>query len=325
LMLLPAMILYAALSGTIAIVAFEDMHPFENGGWISWPLTFTAFYFICRRHDPSPGTRIAALLHVPAAWLLVILLTWEFAWEVDNAVAGSGSWPAIAWAIVPGVALYVLPKLRARLSWPIGTHEEAYIGIAASGIAVALMVWSLAANLSMRGDPYPLPYVPLLNPLDLAQAFVFLVLVRHWLAIRKARYSVLDWLTWKPAAAVLAALGFAWLNAVLLRTLHYWAGVPFDLDVMLRSTLVQTAISIFWTVLALVTMLIATRFVSRIVWLTGATLLAVVVAKLFLIDLSSVTAIERIVSFVVVGLLMLIVGYFSPLPPSREERAHEGA
>lgn len=325
LLLLPAMVLYAVLNAAVTIAGFDDMHPFASGGWISWPLAFAAFYLVCRRYDPAPGTSLAALLHVPAAWLLVILLTWEFAWEVDNAVAGGGSWPAIAWAIVPGVALFVLPKLRARLSWPVGAHEEAYVGIAGSGIAVALMAWSLVTNVTMRGDPYPLPYVPLLNPLDLAQAFVFLVLVRYWLAIRSAGYSWFDRLSWKPVAGVVAALAFVWLNAVLLRTLHYWAGVPFDFDVMLRSTLVQTAISIFWTVLALATMLFATRFGSRIVWITGATLLGVVVAKLFLIDLSSVTAIQRIVSFVVVGLLMLVVGYFSPLPPAREERAHEGA
>jgi uncharacterized membrane protein len=34
--------------------------------------------------------------------------------------------------------------------------------------------------------------------------------------------------------------------------------------------------------------------------------------------------VERIVSFVVVGLLMLVVGYFSPLPPARNEQ-HEAA
>jgi uncharacterized membrane protein len=68
-------------------------------------------------------------------------------------------------------------------------------------------------------------------------------------------------------------------------------------------------------VLALATMLVATRKGARIVWLVGATLLAVVIGKLFLVDLSRVGTIERIVSFVVVGVLMLVVGYFSPLPP----------
>ena len=78
--------------------------------------------------------------------------------------------------------------------------------------------------------------------------------------------------------------------------------------------------SIFWAFLALATMLIATRTRTRIVWLTGALLLGVVVIKLFLIDLSSIGTVERIVSFVGVGLLMLVLGYFSPLPPAAEER-----
>jgi uncharacterized membrane protein len=46
----------------------------------------------------------------------------------------------------------------------------------------------------------------------------------------------------------------------------------------------------------------------------------VVIAKLFLIDLSRIGSVERIISFVGVGLLMLVVGYFSPLPPARESR-----
>jgi uncharacterized membrane protein len=118
---------------------------------------------------------------------------------------------------------------------------------------------------------------------------------------------------------ILTTLTFVWLNAALLRTLHRWAGVPFDFDAMIQSTLVQTAVSIFWTVLALATMLIATRRASRGTWVTGAVLLAVTIAKLFLVDLSRVGTIERIVSFVAVGLLTLVIGYFSPLPPVAKE------
>jgi uncharacterized membrane protein len=47
--------------------------------------------------------------------------------------------------------------------------------------------------------------------------------------------------------------------------------------------------------------------------------MVVVVLKLFLVDLSSIGSIERIVSFVGVGLLMLVIGYFSPLPPVAQE------
>jgi uncharacterized membrane protein len=88
----------------------------------------------------------------------------------------------------------------------------------------------------------------------------------------------------------------------------------------MASTLVQTSLSIFWAILALVTMMVATRRRYRTVWIVGAALLAVVIAKLFLIDLSRTGSVERIVSFVGVGLLMLVVGYFSPLPPASETR-----
>jgi len=119
----------------------------------------------------------------------------------------------------------------------------------------------------------------------------------------------------------LAMLAFIWLNALLLRTLHQWFGVAFNLEDLMASTLVQTCLSLFWTVLALTAMLIAARKRERIVWLVGAALLGVVIAKLFLIDLSRIGSVERIISFVGVGMLMLVVGYFSPLPPARESRS----
>ncbi len=109
---------------------------------------------------------------------------------------------------------------------------------------------------------------------------------------------------------------FFWLNGVLLRTLHHWAGVPFNLDAMMRSMIVQASLSIFWSVLALCTMLTATRLRMRPLWLTGAGLMAVVVIKLFFVDLSNVGGIERIVSFIGVGVLMLVIGYVSPVPPA---------
>jgi uncharacterized membrane protein len=47
----------------------------------------------------------------------------------------------------------------------------------------------------------------------------------------------------------------------------------------------------------------------------GAGLLGLVVVKLLLIDLSNAGGAERIIAFIVVGVLMLVVGYFAPLPP----------
>ena len=43
-------------------------------------------------------------------------------------------------------------------------------------------------------------------------------------------------------------------------------------------------------------------------------LLVAVVAKLFFIDLTNVGGVERIVSFLGVGALMLAIGYLAPFP-----------
>jgi uncharacterized membrane protein len=253
--------------------------------------------------------------------LLIALLTWELAWQIDHAVKGGGSWPAIAWALAPGVALYLLPRLTARFRWPFAAHEETYVAVVGIVLALYLALWSLLTNLTLPGDPYPLPYVPVLNPLDLAQAFVLLVLARYGLHLHEARYPALADVKPPHLVWALAALVFIWLNGILLRTLHYWEGVPYEPEALFRSTLVQTSVSIFWTVLALATMLFATRRSQRFVWIVGAALLAVVIAKLFLIDLSGVGRVDRIVSFIGVGLLTLVVGYFSPVPPARREGA----
>jgi uncharacterized membrane protein len=64
---------------------------------------------------------------------------------------------------------------------------------------------------------------------------------------------------------------------------------------------------------------LATRRAARWLWMLGAALMAVVVVKLVLVDLSHLSGIERIVSFIGVGVLMLVIGYFSPVPPRRTE------
>ena len=313
--LLPALFVF-----TLLLTDQPDRHPFDYGGWLAWPLAFACFYVICFRHEGPPNRPLANWLHVCSAWLLIALLSWQLAGFVDQEVAGRGSWPEIAWMLVATLALWAVPRLLGRISWPLRVHREAYVVAAGGGLALYLALWSLGTNFWLPGDPYPFPYVPLLNALDLSQALVLAVLARFWLYVKStspASFGANDRDAMAPVAG-LAALAFVWLNAALVRTLHWWVGVPFDLDAIVRSTLVQTSVSIFWTVLALATMLVATRRASRTVWISGASLLTVTILKLFVIDLSRVGTVERIVSFVGVGLLTLVIGYVSPLPPAAQ-------
>jgi len=307
----PVMCLFAAH----AVITLP--HPAADGGWLSWPAAFIGAYVIMYRHEGMPRAWLSNALNSLHTWLLCALSSWEFAWALEKVLPSGPSWSMAAWSIIPALLLFLLPTLVTRVTWPFARNRDAYLFIAGVGVAAYLAAWSLVADVS-PGDSAPLPYLPLLNPLDLAEAFVLMILVRYWRFLRGMRAEGFPLMDRRVPMPALCALAFLWLNAVLLRTLHQWAGIPFAVDPMMNSTLVQTSLSIFWAVLALVAMLVATRQGWRVVWLVGAALLAVVIAKLFLVDLSNVGSIERIVSFVGVGLLMLIVGYFSPLPPAEK-------
>ena len=183
--------------------------------------------------------------------------------------------------------------------------------IASTPLVLVMWVWTFYANLTQDGGAWA--HLPLLNPLDLVQAVIF-ALAALWL-VRISRLGVPVGEYRVPLQVAVGVTGFIWLNAMLLRTLHHWIGVPYQLDEMSHSMLVQASISVFWTVCALAMMIWATRRASRIFWFIGGGLLAATVVKLFLFDLSHVTGIERIVSFIGIGLMLLLIGYFSPLPP----------
>jgi uncharacterized membrane protein len=68
-------------------------------------------------------------------------------------------------------------------------------------------------------------------------------------------------------------------------------------------------------------MVFATQRGQRAIWFVGAGLLAVVLVKLFLVDLAQIRSIARIVSFIGVGVLMLVIGRYSPLPPAGKQAA----
>jgi uncharacterized membrane protein len=112
-----------------------------------------------------------------------------------------------------------------------------------------------------------------------------------------------------------AAGGFLWLTASVARCVHHFGGIAYQGQALFHSDLFHAAISVLWGLLALGCMVAASRFKQRALWFAGAGLLAVVVVKLFVVDLSGSGTVSRIVSFLAVGGLMLVVGFFTPLPP----------
>ena len=167
------------------------------------------------------------------------------------------------------------------------------------------------------GRTAPLPYIPLINPTDLA-VLLAIGAILLWrsvlLAVQPAPQGA-DMLRHAGFWGAMGLLALVAISTVWLRVAHHFFGVPWTADALYESFVVQTGYAILWTLMALALMIVAHRRGLRAPWLAGAALLALVIVKLILVDLSNRGGGERIVAFIGVGLLMLVVGYFAPLPP----------
>jgi uncharacterized membrane protein len=110
-------------------------------------------------------------------------------------------------------------------------------------------------------------------------------------------------------------VAFGALNGWVAHSVHHLAGVPYAAGALFGSALFQAALAICWGLAALAAMWLGYRRGLRPVWAAGAVLLALVVVKLFLVDLAGSGTVARIVSFIGVGVMMLAIGYLAPLPP----------
>ncbi|RZL36664.1 MAG: DUF2339 domain-containing protein [Rubrivivax sp.] len=313
-LLLPAW----ALLGVLGTVLHGS--PLSHGGLWALPLAWAAQALLLHRtapHWPAPlrnATHAGSLL----AFALLGALQGRH-WTADLGDPGS-AWGWLGWLVVPALLLAAVLRQQKRAperqAWPLRLAPAAYAQAGGAVLSLALAAWVLIANWASPGSAQPLPYIPVLNPLDLG--------------IAAALLAVVAWLR-SPAAAKLsphvlmvpAGLAFLWLNGMLIRCFHHWGGVPYHLDGWLDSRGVQTGLALLWSALALVLMLLGTRRHQRAPWLAGAVLLGAVVLKLLVFDLQGSGTVLRIVSFIGVGVLMLVIGYVAPLPgssgPARNE------
>ncbi len=314
LILLPTMII-------TALTCFDRKsieHPFTHWGAIPWVTAFTIWYYQMRCFETLWWKRLILILHLVSLWLAVLILTWELAWAVDQVVKDARVWYFVVWSIAPGVVIFALIKWGKRIRWPFRKYYKWYAGLGAAILVLFIGIQSFVSTFT-TGEPRPLPYFPVLNPLDMVQLFIFLVIIAWIKHIRMLNPPLISKLPDRTFIYALVLIIFLWLNAVVARTVHFWGDTPFTGRYMHASILFQAAISIVWSLTAFGVMGFATRKGMREVWFVGATLLGLEVLKLFIVDLSGIGTISRIVSFLGVGVLILIIGYFSPLPPRRHE------
>jgi len=292
----------------------EHQHFLLGLGWLAWPAAWGVQAFVLRIMDEGDDP-LAGIWHFLSLLLLTLLLALEAGWWTDQ--VASDAWAMAAASVVVGVMALLVWRFRQRPAWPVPAHPAVYLGasiLLIAGQAIFLAVLSV----ERPGAPDPWPYLPLLNPFGLAMLFAMLTAALSLAVLRRdtgtPQAAALEpWL--QPYKLLLAAAFFVLTTFALVRNVHHFSALPWNPNALYDSVIVQTALSIYWGLLGFTGMIWGARSQRRPFWLAGAGFMALVVIKLFLIDLGNTGTVERIVSFIGIGALLLVVGYFAPAPP----------
>jgi len=306
-------------AGLIGAMSADGLYlPSANLGWLAWPLALVWHLQILKKQQNwmAAWPRLLSLTHIAGFWFFLLLAAREGQARLAPLAETWSSWPLLGWVLVPALVFWFIGAKPLAGRWPLNSYRKAYIEQACAPVALYLLVWCWLTNAFSAGDASPLPYLPLLNPLELGQCLVLASLLHWWRALPA---PALKTDTKYAAAAMAAATALALLTGMVLRSCHHFAGVPWDADALFASRLSQAAVSITWAICGVAVMLFGNRRMSRGIWTAGAALLGVVVLKLFLIELADRGGLYRIVSFIGVGILLLVVGYFAPVPVKPKE------
>jgi uncharacterized membrane protein len=294
-------------------------HVFQGGGWIVWPIVLALHFFMLRKLDAGVPQAWWRWVHAGGVWLLVLLGGNLLVYSVGQAQLWQTAWASVILLVSATGVLLLLsaaPWWRAQQQWPLDRFARDYLWRAAAPLALLVAVGSLVVAVHSDGNAKPLPYVPLLNPTDLAVALGIGACAMWLRRLRASSLKVPAMARERGPMLAVAALAFIAINTVWLRIVHHFAGVAWDAGTLFASFLVQAGYSILWTLIAVVLMVMAHRKARRGMWTVGAALIGLTVLKLFVIDLSNRGGSERIVTFIAVGVLLLVVGYFAPMPPA---------
>ncbi len=246
-----------------------------------------------------------------AAWLPVagcLMLLWGLTFELDRAIGRweasrpedwSPLWPAFqlrllwwtALCAVGGLTMFVYGRFRAR-----GPMVSGGVRLLFAMVCVWLVLDTLVERINQG-----VALVPVVFNLQFAVGALLIVLLV--IAIRLARAEVVG-------AIVPHSVPLAWM---LVGMLGLWLGT-LELDRLFapeagriqRAAMARhTALSVYWSVYAIV--LVALGFTYRSTWCryAGLALLAFGLAKVLIIDMSEVRYIYRVFSLLGVGLLLV--------------------
>ncbi len=303
-----------ALAAPLALwQSHAHTQPFAHWGALAW-LAFAvagARALWCLRMQHGAGA-IAAQFIWWLLWPLVVSL--GAAWLADAFLLANG-WRCALLA-APWLIVAAFGMLRwSWIAWPQGAgFAPARTALLSCVFGVLGVGWVLVLLDPVSASP--LPWLPLLNPAELAQLAVLALLAR-WAWSAQSPVLLQRW-----RVTALGVLGWALLTGSTLHSVHHWGAVPWDTQ-LLGATLSQTSLTIVWSVLGVLGWVIGSRRGQRGLWLGGALLMGLVLAKLVLVDRQHLGNLLGIGSFMAYGLLCTVVGYLAPAPPRQAPLAEE--
>jgi uncharacterized membrane protein len=255
-------------------------------------------------------------------WTFILILT------ASAVLASSGraltlrfnlapSWRSFAGLLPLFAAVGALSALSGKgFSKSLGETTKRLLFFVLPLIFCAVLGLWFVVTLFLSGNPSPLPlYIPLINPLDLLEAFSVLIFLYWQASLGKSGAKE------ALSRGVLFVIGdiavFLFVTALLARSMHFYGNIPYGS--LFGSDTFQLGLFILWALCGIAHIIAGTRLAFRRIWIAGAALTVVDIAKLLLLDLAAAGAPVRIVSFFAAGLILLFIGWVSPLPPSRKE------
>ncbi|MET0936469.1 MAG: DUF2339 domain-containing protein [Luteibacter sp.] len=275
-----------------------------------WPLAAVAVavitsWFTLRAIEAH---RVAAILAATVNWVRwVSIATIAIAVAFEYTTSLGEGWILLARA-VPSLLLASLviwwPRVVAA---PLGTYTRAIRSSVGACPAVALSIAGLVA-LGSAGPSRPLMFIPVINPVDLLLVAILL------LAARTLTDPTMPASVHRTRPAVLAVMFFIVATSMTLRAVHHLGGVPWNGD-MPSSSLAELSLTVVWSIIGVVAWVMGSKRGHRLLWMAGAGTMALVLAKLLLVDRGHLGNLFGIASFMAYGLLCTVIGYLAPAPP----------
>lgn len=303
-----------ALGFPLALIQSDAHHqPFAGYGALAWAVfaVLGVRTLLCLRQGGNTVARIAQFLW----WLLwPSLLSLLALWGGGEAGLAQG-WTTLLvtlpWLLMAALSLWRWNALR----WPLGAAFDRVRQPLQCVLFGLLSIGWLSGQL-LPGDAAPLLWLPVLNPAEIGQ-WLSLLLLARWLYSDQAPQALLG-----IRMPLLSLATFVALTSVVLHGVHQWGGLSWNAS-MMRFSLAQTSLTVLWSVLGVIAWVWGSRRGQRVLWMVGAVLMGVVLAKLVIVDRQHLGNLLGIASFIAYGLLCTVVGYLAPAPPSAAPTVEE--